>query len=179
MTRTSDAAVRGLMASKFRNGGQTCICPNLLLVQAAIAPKFLEAVAAAMGRLRIGPGSLEETDIGPLIDDRGLAKVERHVGDAIARGARLLAGGSRCSRKPGLADRFYEPTLLADVDASGRHLREETFGPVVPARVFASEEEAIHLANAPRMASQPTTTRVTQADFPAGRGARVRHHRRE
>jgi succinate-semialdehyde dehydrogenase / glutarate-semialdehyde dehydrogenase len=145
-----DAAVRGLMASKFRNGGQTCICPNMVLVQRSVMPAFLDLTTEAVVRLQVGPGELDDTDIGPLIDDRALAKVELHVADAVERGARVLAGGRRWQRPEGLSDRFYLPTVLADVDPAAKVGHEETFGPVVPFQAFDTEAEAVAIANGTR-----------------------------
>jgi succinate-semialdehyde dehydrogenase/glutarate-semialdehyde dehydrogenase len=143
-----DAAADGFLAAKFRNGGQTCICPNVLLVHEAVAKPFLERVVDRVGRLRVGPGASDDTDIGPLVDDRALAKVEAHVEDAVVRGALLKLGGRRCGPRPGLADRFFEPTVIADVPTDAAVFGEETFGPVVALHQFATEEEAVKLANA-------------------------------
>jgi succinate-semialdehyde dehydrogenase/glutarate-semialdehyde dehydrogenase len=143
-----DAAAEGFMASKFRNGGQTCICPNVLLVQEGVAGSFTALVTRRTAALRVGPGTAEDTDIGPLIDDRAVAKVERHVADAVGRGARLVQGGHRAARQAGFADRFYEPTVLVDVPPAAELLAEETFGPVVAVQTFRTEAEAIAMANA-------------------------------
>ena len=138
-----NAAVDGAIASKYRNTGQTCVCANRLFVQAGIYDAFAEKLAKAVSRLRIGDGLKEVTDQGPLIDDKALAKVEEHVADALAKGARLISGGKRHS----LGGNFYEPTLLADVSMDMLIAREETFGPVAPLFRFESEDEVIAMAN--------------------------------
>lgn len=138
-----DAAVDGAIASKYRNTGQTCVCANRLLVQANVYDAFAEKLAAAVAKLRIGDGLKGETEQGPLIDDKALAKVEEHVADALAKGARVLSGGKRHA----LGGNFYEPTLLADVTTNMLIAREETFGPVAPLFRFESEEAVIAMAN--------------------------------
>jgi succinate-semialdehyde dehydrogenase/glutarate-semialdehyde dehydrogenase len=138
-----DAAVAGAIASKYRNTGQTCVCANRLLVQDGIYDAFAARLAGAVGRLRIGDGLAGETDQGPLIDAKALAKVEEHVADAVAKGARVLTGG----RPHALGGTFYEPTVLAGVTPDMQLAREETFGPVAPLFRFRTEEEAIRLAN--------------------------------
>ncbi len=138
-----DAAVEGAIASKYRNTGQTCVCANRLYVHAAVYDSFAKKLVAAIGKLRVGDGLAGETDQGPLIDAKALAKVEQHVADAIAHGARVAAGG-----KPhGLGGNFYEPTVLLDVEADMRIAHEETFGPVAPLFRFSSEAEVIAQAN--------------------------------
>lgn len=141
-----DAAVAGLMASKYRNMGQTCICANRVLVQDGIYDAFLERLQASVSTLKIGRGTEAGVTVGPLIDDAAVTKVERHVQDAVSGGARLLAGGKRRAL-PGLADRFFEPTILEGVGATMLVSREETFGPVTPVRRFRTEAEAIAAAN--------------------------------
>lgn len=138
-----DAAVEGALASKYRNTGQTCVCANRLFVQAGVYAAFAEKLAAAVARLRIGDGLASVTDQGPLINDKALAKVEEHVADAVAKGARVIAGG----RRSALGGTFYEPTLLLDVSSDMLIAREETFGPVAPLFRFETEEEAITMAN--------------------------------
>lgn len=138
-----DAAVEGAIASKFRNTGQTCVCANRLFVHDAIYDAFSQKLALAVSALRVGDGLQGPTDQGPLIDDNALAKVEEHVADAVAKGARVLSGG----RRHALGGTFYEPTLLADVDANMLIASEETFGPVAPLFRFKSEAEAIAMAN--------------------------------
>ncbi|MEO7014775.1 MAG: NAD-dependent succinate-semialdehyde dehydrogenase [Dokdonella sp.] len=138
-----DAAVDGAIASKYRNTGQTCVCANRLFVQAGVYDAFAEKLATAVSRLRIGDGLKGVTEQGPLIDEKALAKVEEHVADALAKGARLLSGGKRHS----LGGNFYEPTLLANVNADMLIAKEETFGPVAPLFRFESEAEVIAMAN--------------------------------
>ena len=141
-----DAAVAGAIASKFRNAGQTCVCANRFLVQRGIHDAFVERMAAAVSALKVGDGRAPGTQVGPLIDDAGLAKTESHVADAIARGARSVTGGKRAA-VPGCADRFLQPTLLVGVTPEMRCFREETFGPVAPVTAFDTEAEALRLAN--------------------------------
>lgn len=142
-----DAAVAGAIASKFRNGGQTCVCANRIYVQVGVYEAFAAALGKAATALKVGNGADPGVQIGPMIDDRAMAKVEEHVADALARGARLIAGGHRHEPPAGLADRFYEPTVVGDVNPSMRIYHEETFGPVAPLIRFETEEEAIRMAN--------------------------------
>jgi succinate-semialdehyde dehydrogenase/glutarate-semialdehyde dehydrogenase len=138
-----DAAVQGLMASKYRNTGQTCVCANRVYVQDGVYEAFAAKLAVAVAGLRVGDGLAGPTDQGPLIDDRALAKVQAHIADAVAHGARIAAGG-----KPhALGGTFFEPTILLDVTPGMRVSREETFGPVAPLFRFHNEAEAIQLAN--------------------------------
>jgi succinate-semialdehyde dehydrogenase / glutarate-semialdehyde dehydrogenase len=138
-----DAAVQGAMTSKYRNTGQTCVCANRLLVQAGIYDEFANKLAEAAGKLRVGDGLAGPTDQGPLINARGLAKVEAHVADALAKGATLKLGGKRHA----LGGTFYQPTILTNVTPAMRVAREETFGPVAPLFKFQTEAEAIAMAN--------------------------------
>ena len=140
-----DAAAASAVLSRFRNAGQTCICTNRLLVQRSIVREFTDKVAARVAKLRVGNGLEDGTDVGPLIDRSALKKVEAHQGDAVARGARVLVGGSRIDSLPG--GLFYEPTLLDGVTPEALVAREETFGPVLPIIEFADEAEALRLAN--------------------------------
>ena len=139
-----DAAVDGAIASKYRNTGQTCVCANRLFVQAGVYDEFSRRLATAVAKLRIGDGLKGETDQGPLIDDKALAKVEEHVADALAKGARLAGGGKRHA----LGGTFYEPTLLLDVGMDMLVASEETFGPVAPLFRFDTEAQVIEMANA-------------------------------
>jgi succinate-semialdehyde dehydrogenase/glutarate-semialdehyde dehydrogenase len=138
-----DAAVAGALQSKFRNSGQTCVCANRLYVQAGIHDRFVAALAEAVGRLRVGDGLAGDTDQGPLIDAAALAKVEAHIADATAHGARVVAGG----RRHALGGTFFEPTVVTGATAAMQFAREETFGPVAPVFRFADEAEAVRLAN--------------------------------
>ena len=140
-----DAAVEGAMQSKYRNAGQTCVCANRLYVQRGVYEAFVERLARRVAELKVGPGTSAGVQIGPLIDQQGLDKVRRHVDDALARGARLLTGGKVIEQGGG---RYFEPTVLADADASMLCAREETFGPVAPVFAFDTEEQAVAAANA-------------------------------
>lgn len=139
-----DAAVEGLMAAKFRNAGQTCVCPNRIYVQSGAVAAFSEKLVARVATLRVGPGLGEGAQIGPLIEEAAVEKVEAHLADATAHGARVLCGGNR-HRLGGL---FFEPTVLVGATAQMRIAREETFGPVAPIFPFESEAEVIEAANA-------------------------------
>lgn len=137
------AAVEGLLASKYRNSGQTCVCANRIFVQDSVYDAFAAKLAHAVTRLTPGPGLEAGANQGPLIDDQAVQKVERHIRDAVAKGAHVVVGG----RRHALGGRFFEPTVLADVTTSMMVAREETFGPVAPLIRFTTEEEAIDLAN--------------------------------
>jgi len=138
-----DAAVEGAIASKYRNTGQTCICTNRFLVQSGVYDAFVEKLAAAASSLKVGAGFEADVMQGPLIDMAAIEKVEEHIADAVAGGARLLAGGKRHA----LGKTFFEPTVLADVTPAMKVASEETFGPVAPVFRFETEEEAVRLAN--------------------------------
>ena len=138
-----DAAVAGTIASKYRNTGQTCVCANRLLVEDSIYDEFVGKLSAAVAKLSVGDGLAGRTDQGPLIDAKALAKVEEHIADALAKGARVACGGARHA----LGGTFFQPTILIDVNSTMLVAREETFGPVAPLFRFKSEEEALHLAN--------------------------------
>ena len=137
-----DAALTGLMASKFRNAGQTCICANRIYVADAVYDEFAARVVKAVSALRVGRAG-SDAEIGPLINAKAVEKVERHLANAVARGARVLAGGKRHA----LGRFFFEPTVLADVDATMEISCEETFGPVAPLFRFHNEAEVIAAAN--------------------------------
>lgn len=139
-----EAAVAGLIAAKFRNAGQTCVCVNRIYVQAGVAAEFESRLAAAMDDLRVGPGVEPEVNQGPLIDEAAVAKVQRHVDDAVRRGARLVRGGVRHA----LGGTFYTPTLLADCSSAMALSMEETFGPLAALFTFADEADVIAQANA-------------------------------
>ncbi len=138
-----DAAVAGAIASKYRNSGQTCVCANRLLVQGGVYDAFAHKLRDAVAKLRVGDGLSGPTDQGPLIDARALAKVERHLADAVEKGARILLGGHRHA----LGGTFFEPTVVTGATAEMLMAREETFGPVAPLFRFATEAEAIEMAN--------------------------------
>ena len=138
-----DAAVAGAVASKFRNSGQTCVCANRFYVHQKIHDVFVEKFAQAIQSIKVGNGLDAGITQGPLIEPAALTKVERHVADAISKGASLVAGGKRSA----LGGTFYEPTILAHVDKDMLITYEETFGPVAPIIPFASDDEVIALAN--------------------------------
>jgi succinate-semialdehyde dehydrogenase/glutarate-semialdehyde dehydrogenase len=138
-----DAAVKGAIASKYRNAGQTCVCANRIFVQDGVYDDFAAKLAGAVKGMKVAPGTEEGAAIGPLIDLAGLAKVEDHVADAVAKGARVVLGGKRHAR----GGTFFEPTVLANVTTQMKIAREETFGPVAPLFRFAREDEAIAMAN--------------------------------
>ena len=137
-----DAAVEGAMVSKYRNNGQTCVCANRIYVQAGVYEAFAEKLTAAVGKLRVGDGFAEGVTTGPLIDEKAVEKVERHLTDALRKGGRLLTGGRR---RDGL---FFEPTVIADATAEMVLAREETYGPLATLFRFETVEEVIELANA-------------------------------
>ncbi len=138
-----DAAVEGAVASKYRNAGQTCVCTNRFYVQDGIYDAFVAKLAERSKALTVGDGFAAGVVQGPLIDEQAVAKVEQHVQDAVAKGARVLAGGKRHA----LGGRYYEPTVLAGVTADMLCTQEETFGPVAPVLRFSDEAEVIALAN--------------------------------
>lgn len=137
-----DAAVEGAMASKYRNAGQTCVCANRFYVQDSVYDRFVDKLAAKARAIQVGNGFDAGVQQGPLIDADALAKVEAHVQDALALGARLVCGGAR------VGERSYAPTVLADATAAMLCAREETFGPMAPVFRFHTEAEVIALANA-------------------------------
>ena len=139
-----DAAVDGLMAAKFRNGGQTCVCPNRVFVHTAVHDAFATKLVARVAALKVGPANDVASQIGPMINARAVEKIERHVQDAVARGARVLTGGERLSA---LGPNYYAPTVLTDADATMACACEETFGPVAPLTRFTTEAEVIAAAN--------------------------------
>jgi succinate-semialdehyde dehydrogenase/glutarate-semialdehyde dehydrogenase len=138
-----DAAVRGAIASKFRNSGQTCVCANRIFVQEKVYDAFATKLAEAASRLRVGPAWQNDSEQGPLINARALAKVEEHMRDASEHGGRVLTGGARHS----LGGNFYQPTVITGATPSMKFSGEETFGPVAPLFRFRDEKEVIALAN--------------------------------
>lgn len=139
-----DQAVEGAMASKYRNMGQTCVCANRILVQDAVYDTFAAKLAEKVAALKVGPGSEEGVTQGPLINEAAVLKVEDHIADATAKGARVVLGGKRHA----LGHTFFEPTVLTGVTPDMKITNEETFGPVAPLFRFRTEDEAIELANA-------------------------------
>ena len=140
-----DSAVEGAFASKYRNAGQTCVCSNRLYVQAGVYEQFVEKFAAKVRTAKVGNGFDAEVNQGPLIEEAALVKVERHVADALAKGARLLVGGKRLKQLG--SGQFFEPTVVADATADMLCAKEETFGPFAPVFKFHTEQEAIDAAN--------------------------------
>jgi succinate-semialdehyde dehydrogenase/glutarate-semialdehyde dehydrogenase len=139
-----DAAVDGAMLAKMRNVGEACTAANRFHVHESLAPAFAERLAERMGALRVGRGTEQGIDVGPLIDDTQRSKVAGLVDDAVAKGARVLVGGHKLDG-PGY---FYEPTVLDGVPAGAEVLREEIFGPVAPVATFSTDDEAVAAANA-------------------------------
>lgn len=135
------AAVREVVASKFRNAGQTCVCANRVYVHATLVDQFTALLATAAAELRVGDPLDAATQVGPLVDDAAVAKVESHVADARARGASVVTGGSRRE------GRFFSPTVLAGVTTGMRILEEETFGPVAPVISFVDDDSVVRAAN--------------------------------
>jgi len=138
-----DAAVNGLMALKFRNGGQTCVCANRIFVQNRILPEIAEALVARVKALKVGPGHLEDTDIGPLINAGAASNMGAIVARAREQGANVLTGGTA----PGIPGAFFEPTVLSAVTPGMDVARNEIFGPIAPLIGFDSEDEAVAMAN--------------------------------
>ena len=138
-----EAAVDGAMVSKFRNMGQTCVCANRILVQAGVYDDFAARLSQAVSGLKVANGFEPGAEQGPLIDMAAVEKVEEHIADATAKGARVVIGGKRHA----LGGTFFEPTILADMTPEMTIAREETFGPVAPLFRFATEDEAMALAN--------------------------------
>ena len=137
-----EAAVEGAMASKFRNGGQTCVCANRILVQSGIHDAFVAALARRVDALRVGPGTGDAVDIGPMINGAAIEKINAHVADALALGAARAT-----APREGLSGQYADPTVLTGADTTMRLASEETFGPVAPIFRFETEEEALELAN--------------------------------
>nr|WP_322941148.1 NADP-dependent succinate-semialdehyde dehydrogenase [Pseudomonas sp. s4] len=138
-----DAAVEGALVAKYRNAGQTCVCANRLYVHEAVYDAFAEKLAAAVAKLRVGPGDETGVVIGPLIDGNAVAKVQAHLADALEKGAKVLQGGKAHE----LGGHFFEPTVITDVTPDMRVAREETFGPLAPLFRFCDEAEVVRQAN--------------------------------
>ena len=139
-----DAAVAGAMISKFRNNGQTCVCANRIYVQAGVYDAFAKKLGEAVAKTKVGDGLSEEVTFGPLINDKAVVKVEEHISDALAKGAKVETGGKRHA----LGGSFFEPTILTGVTTDMLVTNEETFGPLAPLFKFETEEEVIAMANA-------------------------------
>ncbi|GAA0755985.1 NAD-dependent succinate-semialdehyde dehydrogenase [Ideonella azotifigens] len=142
-----DAAVAGLMAAKFRNGGQTCVCPNRVYVQAGVHDRFVELLTRRVAALCVGPASASESQVGPMINGRAVDKIARHVDDAVEKGARVVLGGERLTGGAWASPNYFAPTVLTGVTADMACAREETFGPVVPISSFTDEAQVLTLAN--------------------------------
>ncbi|MDT4935019.1 MAG: succinate-semialdehyde dehydrogenase / glutarate-semialdehyde dehydrogenase [Pseudonocardiales bacterium] len=142
-----DVAVAETMASKFRNMGQTCVSVNRIFVHEAVVDDFSERLERAMGALRIGNGLDEASDVGPLIEPAAIEKVERHIADAVEKGAKVVLGGGRAAGPDLRSEQYFEPTLLVNVDDSMLVTQEETFGPVAPILTFRDEQDVIARAN--------------------------------
>ncbi|WBU54834.1 NAD-dependent succinate-semialdehyde dehydrogenase [Paracoccus sp. SCSIO 75233] len=138
-----DAAVEGAIAAKFRNAGQTCVCANRIYVQSGVYEEFARRLAAGVEKLKVGDGFADGVQIGPLINEAAVEKVEDHLSDATSHGAKVLTGGARHDK----GGTFFEPTVLADMTPEMRISREETFGPLAPLFQFDSEDQAVDLAN--------------------------------
>lgn len=141
-----DRAAAEATTCKLRNAGQTCICANRFLVHESVHDAFVERLAARFESKKVGRGCDPGVEIGPLINNAAVEKVEAHVADALRQRGRVVTGGRR-ARPEGLADRFYAPTVITGMTRSMRLWREETFGPVAPVASFKTEEEAIEMAN--------------------------------
>lgn len=139
-----EKAVEGIIASKFRNAGQACICANRVFVHKNIKEEFTKAFIQKVNKLKVGNSMDETVDIGPLVNEEGLKKVIEHVEDAVDKGAIILCGGQRPVANKGF---FYEPTILDNISEDMKIMTEETFGPVVPLSTFEKDEKVIHLAN--------------------------------
>ena len=137
-----DSAVEGAMVSKYRNAGQTCVCANRFYVQEGVYETFIERLAEKARGIKVGNGFEPGIHQGPMIDGNAVAKVEAHIADALAKGARVVVGGAR------IDERFFTPTVLADVSSEMLCTKEETFGPLAPVMKFKTEAEAVALANA-------------------------------
>jgi succinate-semialdehyde dehydrogenase/glutarate-semialdehyde dehydrogenase len=139
-----EAAVAGVMAAKFRNGGQTCVCPNRIYVQSSVYERFADMLSQRVGALKVAPASDTSAQIGPMINQRAIDKIARHVDDAVENGATVLVGGRRLTE---LGPNYYAPTVLTGANANMLVCCEETFGPVAPLFRFEDEDEVIRLAN--------------------------------
>ena len=138
-----DKAVEGALASKFRNAGQTCVCANRLYVQDGVYDRFAEKLQQAVSKLQIGDGLQPNVTIGPLIDEKAIAKVQEHIADALGKGARIVTGG----KVHELGGNFFQPTILMDVPGDAKVAKEETFGPLAPLFRFKDEADVIAQAN--------------------------------
>ena len=138
-----EAAVKGAIASKYRNAGQTCVCANRILVQDGIYDAFTKRLAETAGAMKVADGFEPGAVIGPLIDMKAVEKVEAHIADAVKKGAKVVTGGKRAAQ----GGSFFEPTVLTDVTTDMVITKEETFGPVAPLYRFKTEADAVKMAN--------------------------------
>jgi Aldehyde dehydrogenase family len=162
-----EAAVKGAIASKYRNAGQTCVCANRILVQDGVYDAFTKRLAETAGAMKVADGFESVGVIGPLIDMKAVEKVEAHIGDAVKKGAKVVTGGKRAAQ----GGSFFEPTVLTDVTTGMVSTKEETFGPVAPLYRFKTEAEAIKMAN-----DTPTLT-LPRSRGREGRAPHLAHHR--
>jgi succinate-semialdehyde dehydrogenase/glutarate-semialdehyde dehydrogenase len=142
-----DRAVDGLIASKYRNAGQTCICANRAYVEASVAREFEQRLGERVAALRVGPGAQEGVHVGPVIDREAMARLQAQVEDAVGRGGRVVVGGTPLTLEDRPRGTFFAPTVLADLPRDARLAREETFGPLIGVWPFHDEREAVALAN--------------------------------
>ncbi|TQM92638.1 NAD-dependent succinate-semialdehyde dehydrogenase [Roseinatronobacter monicus] len=138
-----DAAVQGTLMSKYRNNGQTCVCANRIYVQAGVYDAFAEKLKTAVEKLRVGDGLSDDSELGPLINEEAVTKVEDHISDIVAHGGKVLTGG----RRHGNGGTFFEPTIVTGVTQKMKVAQEETFGPLAPLFKFDTEEQVIGYAN--------------------------------
>jgi succinate-semialdehyde dehydrogenase/glutarate-semialdehyde dehydrogenase len=136
-------AVRSVIASKYRNAGQTCVCANRILVQHGVHDAFTKRLAETAGAMKVASSFEPGAVIGPLIEMKAVEKVEAHIADAVKKGAKMVAGGKRAAQ----GGSFFEPTILTDVTTDMVITKEETFGPVAPLYRFKSEADAVKMAN--------------------------------
>jgi succinate-semialdehyde dehydrogenase/glutarate-semialdehyde dehydrogenase len=142
-----DAAVDGLMVAKFRNGGQTCVCPNRVYVQAKVHDEFVQKLSQRVAALHVGPATDPNSQIGPMINARAVEKIDRHVKDAVSKGAVIMTGGHRITREDAPSAAYYAPTVLIHATPNMACACEETFGPIAPVTQFETEAEVIAEAN--------------------------------
>ena len=139
-----DKAVEGVIASKFRNAGQTCICTNRIYVHESIEAEFNDKFSEAVKQLKVANGLEDGTDVGPVIDQKAMNKVEEHIEDALSKGGTILHGGKRADLDEGF---YFEPTIITNVTDDMICMTEETFGPLAPVTTFKTEEEVLERAN--------------------------------
>ena len=169
-----DAAVAGIMASKFRNSGQTCVCANRIYVQDGIYERLAEKLVAAVEQLKVGDGS-QKAPPGPLIDSDAVAKVQSHIDDALIKGAQIATGG----QPHALGGTFFQPTVVTGVTQKMRFAKEETFGPVAPLFRFHDEAEAIAMANDTEFGGRLPVHAERRAPVARAGGTGVRHGRHQ